>query len=322
MSNPDEFGAGAVKEIAKAIGKSVEHLDAIERVGTKIAGPLGALWCRLTIRAELQNEYLECLWRAKNWTKTAALAKEFYEKNGIDLDEAVPLPSSIAVQYRNAIEIEDREDIQKLWAQLLFNATKPNASTRPRRFYKTVLENIESRDARLFQFLFEEFSSNLIYFEGIVDDNKDNKLAPYIMTIEHNDGERKIGTIPGLLIDRKDQLTQQYGDLIEINKYGGAQIFVFKDRPRDIFVSMDNLCSNGLFEKTSEIDDNAVWSLNESAISEIMFSKKLFGRSGSMGFEQLPELDLKRIYTTTRLGQEFFLAVNDFEKATAAMAKK
>jgi hypothetical protein len=135
--------AKAVKEVAKTAGKAI---DASREVGgfisKFIAGPLeqglGIFEDKLKyMRWELQVAFMD-----KVNKKMAELGLK---------GPTQPVPMKITIPLLQAASMEDDDNLQELWANLLVNAADKDSGVEVHRNHITILQDLTSFDARILQ---------------------------------------------------------------------------------------------------------------------------------------------------------------------------
>ncbi len=92
-------------------------------------------------------------WRAKNLDKIALFWKERIKERGILEETLEHLPFGDAFKVIEAASMEDDEDVQKMWADLITNATDPKKSTKIKKVYIDLLKSLSSPEVILLNLL-------------------------------------------------------------------------------------------------------------------------------------------------------------------------
>lgn len=92
-------------------------------------------------------------WRAKNIDKIAFFWKERIKERGVSEEALKHLPFGDAFRVIEAASMEDDEDVQRMWADLIANATDPNKSTEIKKVYIDLLKSLSSPEVILLNLL-------------------------------------------------------------------------------------------------------------------------------------------------------------------------
>lgn len=92
-------------------------------------------------------------WRAKNLDRIAFYWKERIGQRGISENALEQLPFGDAFRVIEAASMEDDEDVQRMWADLIANATDPDKSTQIKKVYIDLLKSLSSPEVILLNLL-------------------------------------------------------------------------------------------------------------------------------------------------------------------------
>ena len=106
-------------------------------------------------------------WRAKNLNRLAEKWFKEVDKRQIPPERLRALPFGEAFRALEAASIEEEEDVQELWANLLANAADSEQSTRIKRPYIDILKSIGSVEAKFLNILWYASHANSIDQHGI-----------------------------------------------------------------------------------------------------------------------------------------------------------
>lgn len=131
----------AGQEIGKATGKAV---DAVQTAGVffgkYLAGPLEQSSGMLEDRLQFMR------WERK--LRLAQRAKEILAESGLDAPSRA-LPLSIGVPLIEAASLEENDELQDVWAQLLANCGNADSGVHLKRAYVTILQDMGPLEAKL-----------------------------------------------------------------------------------------------------------------------------------------------------------------------------
>jgi len=133
----------AVQKMAETTGKAI---DAGEKIGgfiNKIFGP-GFEQLGLTFL-----DWATFI-RQKNFLKIYDLVNEIHKKRGVE-GKTNPILPRLGIPMINEATLEDREEIQKLWAGLIANATDPNKRFNIQKTHIDILSKLEPLAAELLE---------------------------------------------------------------------------------------------------------------------------------------------------------------------------
>ena len=139
----------AVTEVAKTGGKVVDAFrEAVPFVAGIIKGPLkqamGILEDKLRfIRAERLLRYQD-------------KCTEIMAQRSITTENSKPVPMNFAIPVLENASIEDRDEMQDMWAKLLVNAMDPNVKFDVKRAFLSVLRDIDPLEARILNGLYKK----------------------------------------------------------------------------------------------------------------------------------------------------------------------
>jgi hypothetical protein len=143
--------AKAAQEVAKAVKVSMENLEQLDRMGSRIMGPLGQYWSWGT------DLVAEARWRSVtkqriiNYLEIIQLAARKRAELGLSASIPIPITSRIGIQYQSGMEEEDDSSLQEMWANLLVNTTRTDGGREePTRAFGDILRALDLDDARLF----------------------------------------------------------------------------------------------------------------------------------------------------------------------------
>jgi len=135
----DEEQAKVVQEVAKATGKAIEAVREAGRFIKEIFGePLLEYG-----RAKLDRAKL---YRYKNILKILDEVNEIRRQREIE-GKPIPISPRYAIPILQKASLEDEEEIQKLWAGLIANATDPTKRLEVKKIFMEILSNLEPLDA-------------------------------------------------------------------------------------------------------------------------------------------------------------------------------
>lgn len=92
-------------------------------------------------------------WRAKNLDRIAFYWQERIGERDISEDALEQLPFGDAFRVIEAASMEDDEDVQRMWADLIANATDPDKSTQIKKVYIDLLKSLSSPEVILLNLL-------------------------------------------------------------------------------------------------------------------------------------------------------------------------
>lgn len=149
----EQDGGGAGKEIVssnqekwKAIQKGLDLTDrAADFLGVVFGGAAENIGGILSDQTKH--------WRAQNIDRLASLWKERIKERGISEEALKHLPFGDAFKLIEAASMEDDEDVQIMWADLIANATDPEKSTKIKKVYIDLLKSLSSPEVILLNLL-------------------------------------------------------------------------------------------------------------------------------------------------------------------------
>lgn len=139
---PDELET--IKEVAKAIGTTVE---ALQRLGGFLAQVFGPAFKELGGMASDWARYI----RLKNVLTIQDKCDAIIRRRMIE-GKTVPIPSRFAIPLIQSASEEDNETIQNMWAGLIANWMDPGKKFSPRKIFIQILSSLEPLDANILQF--------------------------------------------------------------------------------------------------------------------------------------------------------------------------
>ena len=92
-------------------------------------------------------------WRAKNLDRIALFWKERITERGMPEEALEHLSFGDAFKVIEAASMEDSEDVQRMWADLIANATDPEKSTEIKKVYIDLLKSLSSPEVILLNLL-------------------------------------------------------------------------------------------------------------------------------------------------------------------------
>jgi len=134
VGNEIEESAKAVKEVAKTGGKAI---DATRELGGFFARIFGG-------SLDQVGGILEDTLRFRRGVRLLRLRRRFDEiraELGLNA-ELMPVVMKIGVPLLQAASLEESDEIQDMYAQLLVNATDPSAKVRAQRSFVTILQDL------------------------------------------------------------------------------------------------------------------------------------------------------------------------------------
>jgi Abortive infection alpha len=168
--------AKAVQEIARTTGKTVDAVQQLgEFVGSVTKQPL------LNAVGIVADRLAYARWERQQ--RLINRAQKFMEEQNISYTTAIPL--NVAIPLLQAATLEEEDELQDLWVQLLVNAVDSNFDIKIRRLYISILEDFTSVEAKILWVLYEAsqttgditFRSKALPFKAVrVDDDKDGGL--------------------------------------------------------------------------------------------------------------------------------------------------
>lgn len=136
MSNDEE---NEIKQIAKTANKAMDlaakagsFIDSIVGGGIKELGDSFHDWATY--------------YRFKNLISIQDMVYAIYKERKI-LNKHTKIPARLAIPLINEASIEDNEQLQKMWAQLIANSTDPNLSTNVHPAFIEVLKQLQPDEA-------------------------------------------------------------------------------------------------------------------------------------------------------------------------------
>ena len=142
----------AIQEVAKAIGKGI---DAVRELGVFIKDIFGGTLIEYG-RAMLDRAKL---YRYKNTLNIMDDVKEIHRQRKIE-GKPIPIPPRNAIPLLEKASLEDEEEIQKLWAGLIANATDPDKRLQINKIYIDILSNLEPLDVLVLKTLWRATDSD------------------------------------------------------------------------------------------------------------------------------------------------------------------
>lgn len=193
-----EEEAKAITETAKTAGKAI---DALTKMGQFIAqylkGPL----------AQASGIYQDKLTYIR-WERQVRLmdrANEFLHQRGI-AEPTRPVPMSILVPILQLGSMEEDNELQDRWAQLLVNAADANSGIVVEPAFIGILQNLSSRDAAILEKTYSvavEDESKPLYMYGlpaeILTEKPSGEINPPAEVHQSLENLKRLGLIQGAM---------------------------------------------------------------------------------------------------------------------------
>lgn len=130
--------AKAAQEVAKLASKG---LDLVSEAGKSVNRIFGGVIEQLAVGMSDKA----ALWRYKNMLKIADEIDAIHTARRI-LGKAVPLRPEFSLPIFEAASLEVDDEVQKLWAGLIANATDPNKAYAPQKVFIEILRGMQGLD--------------------------------------------------------------------------------------------------------------------------------------------------------------------------------
>lgn len=157
-----------VEEISKAVQKASDlGVKALE-TGEKVGGFFAQVFKEpITEVAGVLTDRLKFA-RWKRLVEMQAQVNEILMNRGVSDTRAVP--PKLALPLLEEASLEDDEDLQRLWSQLLANAMDPSFSGNLRTGFVEMIKGLTALDAGILNFFYQVLKreGNLIPLEGVI----------------------------------------------------------------------------------------------------------------------------------------------------------
>jgi hypothetical protein len=169
MTDPVTESARATQEIAKATGEAIGAArEAGGFISRFVAGPL-----------EQGVGIFEDKLRYLRWERQVRLmkrAEEFLRSVGLEAPTR-PVALKIAIPLLQAASVEENDELQDRWVNLLVNAANKDSGVEIQRAYVEILEQISPLEARILDVIYS-LPFEKIYHDGVVTCDLPNSARP------------------------------------------------------------------------------------------------------------------------------------------------
>ena len=142
----DENYAKAIEEASKLGREIVANASTLESIGARFLGPIVQGY-GLTDLVRHKREEIE--WRHHNRMNVYIKAADALRALQQSPEMLTPIPTRISIGYEEGLELEDDNDLQRLWANLLVNLTRPDRTHGPLKIYGELLGRLDHDQALL-----------------------------------------------------------------------------------------------------------------------------------------------------------------------------
>lgn len=133
-----------------AIQKGIGLSEDLGRFVGKIVGPAA------TSLGGLLGDQMKA-WRAANLARIAKKWRQKCAKHDVPEEAIRALPFREAFLVLDAASMEDDEDVQELWARLIFAASQPHPRTELLKMHVDLLKSLNGLEARLLMIIFDYY---------------------------------------------------------------------------------------------------------------------------------------------------------------------
>lgn len=133
----------AIQETAKASGKAIDAVSSLCKFVADIT--FGSITQAIGI---VEDKLIYMRWERQ--VRFIKKAKALLEELGLSGKQR-PVPMSIAIPLLQSAFIEEDDELQDLWAQLMANAANKSYKREIRRAYISILQDLTSLDAQIMQ---------------------------------------------------------------------------------------------------------------------------------------------------------------------------
>jgi len=133
--------AKAVQEVARTTGKGI---DAAREFGAWVAPFIGGSLEQVMGMFRDKLAYM----RWERQVRLVQRAKQFLAERGLSSGTR-PIPMKLAIPLLQAASLEEDDELQDIWANLLVNAADANSGVEIRRAYISILEELTPLDVRI-----------------------------------------------------------------------------------------------------------------------------------------------------------------------------
>jgi len=169
MTDPVTESAKATQEIAKATGQAIGAArEAGGFIARFVAGPL-----------EQGVGIFEDKLRYLRWERQVRLMKradEVLRSLGLEAPSR-PVPLKVAIPLLQAASVEENDELQDRWVNLLVNAANKDSGVEIRRAYVEILEQISPLEARILDVIYS-LPFEKIHHDGVVTGDLPNSARP------------------------------------------------------------------------------------------------------------------------------------------------
>jgi hypothetical protein len=145
---PEEVGKGldATTEVAKTVGKGIDGLNGLGSFFARLFGP------SMTEAGAYLGDTI-AFWRQMRGLEFAKKFQNRCEQLGFDLDTIRPIPLSLKYRIVEAASLEDTDEIQELWAELLAKSLNPDTNFVASKLHISLIREIGPAEAVLLEAL-------------------------------------------------------------------------------------------------------------------------------------------------------------------------
>lgn len=179
--------ARATQEVAKTTRTGIEAAHAAGSFLARVLGePLETAVGIVTDRLKLARA--ERLIRLRERYEKALKARSL-------APEAQPVPPRIALPAMESASLEENNELQDLWANLLASGHDPNLNGVMRAAFVDILKQLEVVDVHLLDFVFDKTMRKNVDFEGqrAPQEKRDRLVKPVKYAIRSHDIMRELG---------------------------------------------------------------------------------------------------------------------------------
>lgn len=138
--------ADATKAVAETAGKALDMVSAVGRFSARLIGDA------LEQGGGMLSDQVK-YWRKMRLAELEAKFNAACEARGLNPDTLRPMSLGQTVQVLEAASLEESDEVQDLWAELLANAVDPESGISLKKMYVTLLRDLGPAEAALLDLL-------------------------------------------------------------------------------------------------------------------------------------------------------------------------
>jgi hypothetical protein len=184
-------------------------------------------------------------WRARNLNRLADKWYKEVDKRRIPPERLRSLPFGDAFRALEAASVEEEDDVQELWANLLANATDTANYAQIKKPYIDILKSIGSAEARLLNLLWNRSGLHSGQIDEHPPANLKDKNSDSVLWYEYNEYDRATAIQNLIRLQCIAYIPMQMPDPAEILKDG---VPVSKEGVRNLFYSL-----NEVFHRNADV---------------------------------------------------------------------